>query len=65
MTTDELFGGKLIYAADPIQAAQTMISRIMQKRKALGLEVMERNEIAILDMEAGLEHFGRGTARAI
>ncbi len=37
VTTDELFGGKLIYEKDPIQAAQTMIGRIIQKRKALGL----------------------------
>ncbi|MCO5385120.1 carbon monoxide dehydrogenase accessory protein CooC [Desulfosporosinus sp.] len=27
--------------------------------------VLERNEIGILDMEAGLEHFGRGTARGV
>ncbi len=27
--------------------------------------VMERNEVVIVDMEAGLEHFGRGTARSV
>ncbi|WP_374214221.1 ATP-binding protein [Candidatus Desulfosporosinus nitrosoreducens] len=27
--------------------------------------VMERNEIVIVDMEAGLEHLGRGTARGV
>ncbi|MDQ7095402.1 anaerobic carbon-monoxide dehydrogenase catalytic subunit [Desulfosporosinus sp. PR] len=37
VTTDELFGGKLIYEADPIRAARTLIDRIIQKRRALGL----------------------------
>ncbi|MCO1603366.1 anaerobic carbon-monoxide dehydrogenase catalytic subunit [Desulfosporosinus nitroreducens] len=46
VTTDELFGGKLIYEADPIQAAQTMIGRIIQKRKALGLVCPETTESA-------------------
>lgn len=27
--------------------------------------VLERNEIVVLDMEAGLEHFGRATARSV
>jgi CO dehydrogenase maturation factor len=27
--------------------------------------VLDRSEIVILDMEAGLEHFGRGTARGV
>ena len=37
VTTDELFGGKLIYEADPVVAAHKLIDRIIKKRKALGL----------------------------
>ena len=38
VTTDELFGGKLIYEEDPIKAAHLLIQRIIKKRKALGLQ---------------------------
>ncbi len=37
VTTDGLFGGKLIYEEDPVKAAGLLIERIKQKRKALGL----------------------------
>ncbi|AEG59136.1 anaerobic carbon-monoxide dehydrogenase catalytic subunit [Desulforamulus ruminis] len=37
VTTDGLFGGKLIYEEDPVKAAALIIERIKQKRKALGL----------------------------
>jgi len=46
VTTDELFGGKLIYEEDPIAAARTLIGRIIQKRKALGLICPEDIESA-------------------
>ena len=38
MTTDGLFGGKLIYEEDPVKAAALIIKRIKQKRTALGLK---------------------------
>ena len=38
LTTDELFGGKLIYEEDPIKAAHVLIQRIIKKRTALGLQ---------------------------
>ena len=38
VTTDEIFGGKLIYEEDPIKAAHLLIQRIIKKRKALGLQ---------------------------
>jgi carbon-monoxide dehydrogenase catalytic subunit len=38
VTTDELFGGKLIYEEDPIKAAHLLIQRIIKKRKTLGLQ---------------------------
>ena len=34
-------------------------------RNLLSHIVMERNEIVVVDMEAGLEHLGRGTARGV
>ncbi len=34
-------------------------------RMLLAHLVLERDEVVILDMEAGLEHFGRGTARGV
>lgn len=37
VTTDELFGGKLIYEEDPQKAAHELIRRIIKKRNALGL----------------------------
>jgi len=37
----------------------TVLSRLLQHL------VMARGEVVILDMEAGLEHLGRGTARAV
>ncbi|GAB6172410.1 anaerobic carbon-monoxide dehydrogenase catalytic subunit [Paradesulfitobacterium aromaticivorans] len=46
VTTDELFGAKLIYEEEPISAARTLINRIMQKRKALGLICPEAIESA-------------------
>lgn len=42
ITTDEVFGGKLIYQPDPLQAAQALLDRIDQKRAELGLPVPER-----------------------
>jgi anaerobic carbon-monoxide dehydrogenase catalytic subunit len=39
VTTDELFGSKLIYEPDPIKAADILLERIIQKREALGLPV--------------------------
>lgn len=39
LTTDGLFGGKLIYEPDPEKAAHILIERINQKRSALGLPV--------------------------
>lgn len=38
VTTDGLFGGKLIYEEDPVKAAALIIKRIKQKRTALGLK---------------------------
>ncbi|MTI79276.1 MAG: anaerobic carbon-monoxide dehydrogenase catalytic subunit [Firmicutes bacterium] len=38
ITTDELFGGKIIYEEDSVIAAQKLIERIKMKRKALGLK---------------------------
>ncbi|PHJ36702.1 hypothetical protein P378_20745 [Desulforamulus profundi] len=37
VTTDGLFGGKLIYEEDPVKAAELIIDRIKKKRAALGL----------------------------
>ncbi len=37
-TTDGIFGGKLIYEKDPVQAAAIIIDRIKAKRHALGLK---------------------------
>ncbi|MCL5781579.1 MAG: anaerobic carbon-monoxide dehydrogenase catalytic subunit [Bacillota bacterium] len=37
VTTDGLFGGKLIYEEDPVKAAEMILNRIKAKRKALGL----------------------------
>jgi carbon-monoxide dehydrogenase catalytic subunit len=39
VTTDELFGSKLIYEPDPIKAADILLERIIQKREALGLPI--------------------------
>lgn len=38
VTTDGLFGGKLIYEEDPVKAAALIIKRIKQKRTALELK---------------------------
>jgi len=37
LTTDGLFGGKIIYEEDPIKAAHQIIERLKQKRAALNL----------------------------
>jgi len=37
VTTDGLFGGKLIYEEDPVKAAEMILNRIKMKRQALGL----------------------------
>ncbi|SHE53638.1 Ni-dependent carbon monoxide dehydrogenase precursor [Desulforamulus putei DSM 12395] len=37
VTTDGLFGGKLIYEEDPVKAAEIILNRIKMKRQALGL----------------------------
>ena len=42
VTTDEVFGGKLIYQPDPVKAAQELLDRIDQKRAELGLTVPRR-----------------------
>lgn len=42
VTTDEVFGGKLIYQPDPVKAAQELLDRIDQKRAELGLPVPQR-----------------------
>ncbi|MDA8236174.1 MAG: hypothetical protein M0Z31_15530 [Clostridia bacterium] len=41
MTTDGLFGGKLIHEQDPVKASQAILERIIMKRKALGLPCPE------------------------
>lgn len=38
LTTDGLFGSKLIYEPDPEKAAHILIERMLQKRQALGLQ---------------------------
>lgn len=38
VTTDGLFGGKLIYEEDSVKAAEIILDRIKQKRRALGLQ---------------------------
>jgi carbon-monoxide dehydrogenase catalytic subunit len=45
VTTDEVFGGKLIYQPDPVKAAQELLDRIDQKRAELGLPVPQREVI--------------------
>ncbi|SFR16463.1 Ni-dependent carbon monoxide dehydrogenase precursor [Desulfoscipio geothermicus DSM 3669] len=37
VTTDGLFGGKLIYEEDSVKAAETILDRIKKKRRGLGL----------------------------
>ncbi|RYD02288.1 hypothetical protein N752_26095 [Desulforamulus aquiferis] len=37
ITTDALFGGKIIYEEDSVKAAELIIERIKMKRKALGI----------------------------
>jgi len=37
LTTDGLFGGKLIHEQDPVRASRLILERIIMKRKALGL----------------------------
>jgi len=47
ITTDELFGGKLIYENDPYKAAQLIIKRLLMKRARLGLSNPKISQMSV------------------
>jgi CO dehydrogenase maturation factor len=58
-------GIKLLVVGMPRAGAGCMCPQNALVKALIDHVVLDRNEVVILDMEPGLEHFGRGTARGV